>query len=565
MMGEQVDSRGRPGFTVQPRPGGSSGPGSESAPEKAELGAASPPLLQMGGITKRFPGVVALDGVDFELRAGEIHALLGENGAGKSTLIKVLTGVHAAEGGEILLDGAAVAPRSPREAQSLGISTVYQEVNLVPYLSVAENIFLGREPTGWSGSPGGRLAGWKPIRWRRVREGAAEALRRLDVRIDVRRPLNAFSLAIQQMVAIARALLVRCRILILDEPTSSLDADEVTRLFATMRGLRADGLGIVFVTHFLGQVYEVSDRLTVLRNGRLVATRPVSEVDRLQLVSMMIGKDAATLQRAARGAAAVAGESDSAPGDTARTEGGAFFEARRIGRRGVLDAMDVRVERGEVLGLAGLLGSGRTELARLLFGIDRRDSGDVRIDGRMARIRSPRDAVAWGLGLCPEDRRTEGIAPNLSVADNIVLALQARRGWLRRMSHRAQRQLAERFIASLGIATPSADKPAGELSGGNQQKVILARWLAAEPSLLILDEPTRGIDIGAKAEIERLVAELRDRGLAIIFISAELDEVVRTSGRVVVLRERRKVGELVGDEISVAQIMRRIAAHTDDE
>ncbi|MEW6249960.1 MAG: sugar ABC transporter ATP-binding protein [Planctomycetota bacterium] len=560
--------------------------------------ATAAPLLALRGITKDFPGVRALDGVDFTLRSGEIHALLGENGAGKSTLIKVLTGIYAPDRdetgrrGEMRLAGRLIRPRSPLDAQALGISTVYQEINLIPHRSVAENLFLGRQPRRWFGG----------IHWGRINRAAEEALARLQVHIDVRQPLADHSIAIQQMVAIARALepsqpgriagrkpspprqrwdhpsparqrwdnLERsgtARVLILDEPTSSLDAAEVEQLFAVMRRLKAAGLGIIFITHFLEQVYAISDRLTVLRNGRLVGKYETGCLPRLELIGKMIGKEAAELAqrtpRAAAGTAATDGAAAPGPAISTAPAGGAappLLSARGLGRRGAIAPFELDLREGEVVGLAGLLGSGRTEMARLLFGLDRADAGGLFIAGRALFPLNPRRAIAHGQGFCPEDRKTDGLVPSLSVRENIVLALQARRGWMRTLSRRAQVHLADGYIRALNIATPDAEKTVSELSGGNQQKVILARWLAARPRLLILDEPTRGIDIGAKAEIEKLVAELRAAGMGVLFISSELEEVVRNCQRIAILRDRRKIGELAGADIELSAILRRIAA-----
>lgn len=500
------------------------------------------PLLALRGIIKVFPGVRALDAVDFTLRAGEVHALLGENGAGKSTLIRVLTGVFPRDAGTMSLVGRPLEPRSPQHAQQLGISAVYQEVNLIPHLSVAENIYLGRQPTRWGA-----------IRWGAIRRGAEQALARLALKIDVNQPLASYSIAVQQLVALARALDIQARVLILDEPTSSLDAGEVAQLFRVMRRLRSEGFGIIFITHFLDQVYEVADRITVLRNGRLVGEYTPAELPRLALVAKMLGREpppqAPTLPSPSEA------EGLAAPSPTAPP----LLRAVGLGRRGAVRPASLEIAAGTSVGLAGLLGSGRTELARLLFGADRADSGRIEIDGRRVRFRSPRAAIAWGLGFCPEDRQADGLVPELSVRENIALALQARRGFWRRLMGRTQRRLAQKYIAALDIATSDAEKPVGQLSGGNQQKVILARWLAAGPRLLILDEPTRGIDVGAKAEIERLVADLRQRGLAILFISSELDEVVRSCGRVIVMRDRAKIGELSGRSLTVSAILRRIA------
>lgn len=502
-------------------------------------------LLSTTRLTKRFPGVVALDGVDFAARAGEVHALMGENGAGKSTLIKVITGVYGGDGGEIRMGGRPVAPASPLAAQKLGISTVYQEVNLVPALSVAENIFLGRLPT--------RLG---MIDRRRLNREAEAALAQLDVQIDVRQPLQTVSIALQQMVAIARSLSMQARVLILDEPTSSLDRAEVARLFDVMRGLKNAGLAIVFVTHFMDQVYAISDRITVLRNGRLVGEHLTQDLPRLALVGLMVGRDVSESQTEHAPASAPA----SSPAlSTASGDRPPLVQATGLGRRHAVESMDVSIGHGEVVGLAGLLGSGRTETAELLFGVRRPDSGEIRIDGRPRRINGPRQAIRLGFGFCPEDRKHSGILPDLSVRENIAIALQARRGWWRKLSARRQNALADQYIRALSIKTPDAEKPIRLLSGGNQQKCILARWLASSPRLLILDEPTRGIDIGAKGEIAALVDRLRSEGLSLLVISSEIDELVRMCGRVVVLRDRRKIGEVDGANVSENGILQRIA------
>jgi galactofuranose transport system ATP-binding protein len=494
------------------------------------------PLLQLRGITKTFPGIKALADVDFNVRAGEIHALMGENGAGKSTLIKVLTGVYARDGGEIRLDGRPVNPTSPDDAQRLGISTVYQEVNLIPHLSVAENICLGRHAQPW-------------IAWGRMRERARAALARLGINIDVTRTVASYSIAIQQLVAIARALDISAQVLGLDEPTSSLDEGEVERLIQIKRRLKAENLGIVFVTHFLDQVYAVSDRITVLRNGKLAGEFESANLPRLQLISRMMGKELSELDLQQ---ASLAG--------TARERGGPLLELAGVGRKGSLKPMNLSIAPGEVLGLSGLLGSGRTETARLIFGIDHPDSGEIRIDSKPASVRSPRQAIAHRFGFCPEDRKIEGIIPNLSVRENIALALQSSQGWTRYLSRAKQLELAERFIKALNIATPGPEQPVRLLSGGNQQKVILARWLASHPRLLLLDEPTRGIDVGAKLEIEKLMSRLTGEGMAILFISSDLEEMVRNSHRVVVLRDRQKVAELGAGQISEQAVMHAIAA-----
>nr|WP_189178684.1 sugar ABC transporter ATP-binding protein [Microbispora rosea] len=485
--------------------------------------AAPAPILRMSGIGKQFPGVKALDGVDFRLLPGEVHALMGENGAGKSTLIKVLTGVYDIDAGEIELEGRRVAFSSPLAAQQAGISTVYQEVNLCTNLSVAENIFIGREPRRF-----GR------IQWRAMRRRAAEILSRLDLDIDVSAPLASYSLAIQQMVAIARAVDIDAKVLILDEPTSSLDAGEVAQLFRVMRRLKEQGIAILFVSHFLDQIYEISDRMTILRNGKLVGEYLTSELSQVELVGKMIGRELADLEKL-----------EARP--PAR-EGAPLVEAERLGRPGAIEPFTLTIHEGEVVGLAGLLGSGRTEVARLLFGADHAGTGALKIGGEQVSLRTPRSAVARKLAFCSENRRAEGLIPDLTVRENIILALQAARGWTRPIPRRKQDELVDKYVAALNIRPADPDQLVRNLSGGNQQKVLLARWLILEPRLLILDEPTRGIDVGAKAEIQRLVAELSDGGMAVLFISAELEEVLRLSHKVGVLRDRRLVAELDNDE-----------------
>ena len=499
------------------------------------------PVLELSGITKRFAGVQALRGVDLRLRAGEVHALMGQNGAGKSTLIKVLTGVHAADAGEMRLAGEAIRPASPLQAQALGLSTVYQEVNLCANLSVAENIFAGRYPRR------GARGAWR-IDWPRIEREASALLARLSLSIDVSRLLGSYPVAVQQMVAIARALNGSSRVLILDEPTSSLDDDEVRRLFAVLRQLREDGLAILFVTHFLDEVYEIADRITVLRNGERVGEYLPAQLDAQGLVSAMIGRE--FTQAAAR------------QGDAKVTDGTPLLSARGLARRGELEPVDIDLRRGEVLGLAGLLGSGRTELARLLFGLDRADAGELQLNGHAVTLETPTQAIRHGLAMCPEDRKAEGVVGELSIRENIALALQARLGVWRALGRRQQQEIAAGFIRRLGIKAADAEVPMAQLSGGNQQKALLARWLATEPALLILDEPTRGIDVAAKQEIMDEILALSRQGLSVLFISAELDEVARVSDRIAVMRERRKAGELPGgsDEQAICAVIAGAAA-----
>jgi simple sugar transport system ATP-binding protein len=504
------------------------------------------PVLEMRGITKQFPGVRALSAVDFRLLPGEVHALMGQNGAGKSTLVKVMTGVHPPDAGQLLLDGQEIRPQSPLDAQRLGISTVYQEVNLCPNLSVAENICLGREGTS-------NLA----IRWRAMRQRAEALLDELNIHIDVRAPLSSYPLAVQQMVAIARSLTaqsahgaqVRTKLLILDEPTSSLAQDEVKMLFSVIRRLKAQGIAIVFISHFLDQAFEISDRFTVLRNGQRVGEYPVAELSPMDLIVKMVGKEIAEVgnPRTARSATS-----------TARPTGPAFLTARALGKASSVTGLDLDVVPGKAIGIAGLLGSGRTETARLLFGIDRADHGSLEIEGKPVRFTSPLDAIQRGLGYCPEDRKSEGIIAELSIRENIILALQCKRGIFRSLSRARQDEIAGSYISLLGIKAHDADVPIAKLSGGNQQKALLARWLATDPRMLILDEPTRGIDVGGKVEIMAQVMALCDNGMAVVFCSSEMNEILHYSDRVVVLRNRAKVGELdaaVADEHQVFQLI----------
>lgn len=499
-------------------------------------------LLTMQGIYKAFPGVQALDNVDFALNSGEIHALVGENGAGKSTLIKVITGVNRPDEGQIELEGTPLQVKSPKHAQLLGISTVYQEINLCDNLSVAENIMLGREP---------RKLG--RIDWRGMQKLARQNLLRLDVDIDVTRDLGDYSIAVKQMVAIARALEISSvKILILDEPTSSLDTHETENLFQVLRKLKDEGLGIIFITHFIDQIYEVTDRITILRNGKLVGTYETAVLPRLDLIAKMIGRMIGDFNDMAQ----LKSMSGKKPGETP------LLQAHELGRKGSIAPLDLELYAGEVVGFAGLLGSGRTETANLLFGVDKPDTGKITFAGNEINKFSPSDSIARGIAFCPEDRKDDGIVADLSIRENIVLALQSNRGWIKRLSKQQQYELADKFIKMLSISTPSADQLIKNLSGGNQQKVILARWMATNPQILILDEPTRGIDIGAKAEIQKLVLELAEEGKACLFISSELEEVMRTSHRIVVFRDQHKASEYSGD-VDEQTIMQAMAGSGD--
>ncbi|MEV5712289.1 sugar ABC transporter ATP-binding protein [Amycolatopsis mediterranei] len=495
-------------------------------------------MVRMSGIRKEFPGVLALDGVDFRMYPGEVHALMGENGAGKSTLIKVLTGVYGVDAGTIELDGDEVAFTGPGEAQQAGISTVYQEVNLCPNLSVAENVCLGREPRRF-----GR------IQWGLMRRRAEELLARLDVHVDVSAELSTCSIAVQQLVAIARALDVDARVLVLDEPTSSLDAGEVEKLLKVVRALRETGMAILFVSHFIDQVFAIADRMTVLRNGKLIGEYPTAEITPVELVTKMIGKELQVLEDL----------EDSGPSRAEVAGAPVLLAAEGLGRKGGVAPFDLAIHAGEVVGLAGLLGSGRTELARLLFGADHADSGSVKVDGDPTSLRTPRAGLDHKIAFLSENRKAEGLVEELTVRENIVLALQASRGWARPLSRRRQDEIAEKYIKTLDIRPANPEALVGNLSGGNQQKVLLARWLITEPRLLILDEPTRGIDIGAKTEIQRLVTQLSAEGMAVVFISAELEEVLRLSHRVVVLRDRKVVAERENLALTADDIMATMA------
>jgi monosaccharide-transporting ATPase len=498
-----------------------------------------PLVLETLGLTKSFPGVQALKGVDFRLYAGEVHTLMGQNGAGKSTLINVLTGVHAHDAGDIRIDGRSVRFAAPLEAEAAGVRTLYQEVNLCPNLSVAENIFAGRQP---------RRRG--AIDWKAINAGARKALDQLNLSLDVTQSLDTYPIAVQQMVAIARAVSVDARVLILDEPTSSLDDSEVAKLFEVIRRLKASGMAILFVTHFLEQTYAISDRITVMRNGEREGEYLAKDLPVDELVHKMVGNvpvaGARSNSKAQADAAAAAASASS-------------FDMRGVGRRGAVQPIDLTLEPGRIVGLAGLLGSGRTETARLLFGADRADTGTITAGGKPIKLGSPRHAVRHGIAYCPEDRKKEGIVGALSVRENIVLALQARRGWWRPLGRAKERRIAEHYVKALGIRARDIEQPIELLSGGNQQKALLARWLATDPKMLILDEPTRGIDVAAKFEIMDYVSKLCQKGLGILLISSEIPEVLRISDRIAVLRDRRKVAELSGDALDEQAVYRLIA------
>ena len=494
-------------------------------------------ILAMKNIDKNFPGVKALIDVDFTLRKGEIHALMGENGAGKSTLIKVLTGVEEFETGEIKIAGVEgnIINKSPQEAQANGISTVYQEVNLCPNLSVAENLYIGREPKKM-----GR------IDWKTMNKDAKALLESLEIDIDATQAVENYSVAIQQMIAIARAVDMSAKVLILDEPTSSLDDGEVNKLFELMKHLKKQGVGIIFVTHFLEQVYRVCDRITVLRNGALVGEYEIENLPRVQLVAKMMGKDFDDL-------ASIKADGVS----TVRDE--VVVETKGLGCKGSIKPFDFDIRKGEVVGLTGLLGSGRSEMARSIYGADNADSGELFVKGKKLVVNKPLDAIMSGMAYLPENRKEEGIIADLSVRENIIIALQAKRGMFKRLSKKEQEEFTDKYIEILQIKTAHRDIPIKQLSGGNQQKVILGRWLLMNPDFIILDEPTRGIDVGTKTEIQKLVLKMAEEGKAVVFISSEIEEMLRTCSRMEVLRDRMKVGELSESELSQGAIMSAIA------
>ncbi|WP_068116545.1 sugar ABC transporter ATP-binding protein [Tropicimonas marinistellae] len=490
------------------------------------------PVLRAAGIDKFFAGAIALDQVDLTLFPGEVHALLGENGAGKSTLIKCITGAYHRDGGTIRLGDTEIDPRGPEESQALGIGTVYQEVNLLQNMTVADNLFLG----------------WQPMRAgmvdrRQMNRRAQDILAEYGLHVDPSLLLSSYSIAIQQVVAIARAVELSGKVLILDEPTASLDRDEIDLLFSVVRELTARGMAVVFITHFLDQVFEIADRATVLRNGRVVGTRKLAEVTQGDIVELMLGRHLEAAKR---------DRSHATPGDT-------ILSLKGYGKRGMIEPFDLELRAGEVVGLAGLLGSGRTETCKVVFGAVTADQGSAELRGKEIRLTSPRGAVEHRFGLCPEDRKIDGIVGDLSVRENIVLSLQARQGWTRPLSRARINELVDEYVRLLDIRLASPDMPIRLLSGGNQQKALLARWLATNPDVLILDEPTRGIDVGAHAEIIELIEGLREQGMALIVASSEMEELVAYSTRVMVLRDRRQVRELTGDEITTDRIVKAIS------
>ncbi|MET8707722.1 sugar ABC transporter ATP-binding protein [Streptomyces californicus] len=513
-------------------------------PETAGPGTAvADPVLEARSVSKRFPGVVALDDVSFALRAGEVHALVGENGAGKSTLIKVLTGVYRSDEGEVRVSGEPVRFSRPFEAQQAGISTIYQEVNLVPLMSVARNIFLGREPKNRLGL----------IDFSRMNRETTELLDGFGVRVDPKRPLHTLGIGTQQMVALARAVSVRARVVIMDEPTSSLEPREVETLFRVIENLRGQGIAVLYVSHRMDELYRVCDRVTVLRDGRHIHTGELAPLERMRLVSMMLGRDMAEVRRDGLTGFATEGH------DAARTP---VLTATGLDRRHQLHDISLELYAGEVLGLGGLLGSGRSETAKALTGALPLDGGKITVDGKRVGRPTPAAAIRAGISMLPEDRKAEGIVPGLSVRENIVLAAMPRLSRAGIVSRAQQDRIVEIFMKRLRIKASGPEQKVGELSGGNQQKVLLARWLCLEPKVLLLDEPTRGIDVGAKAEVQSLIDELAREGLAVLLISSDIEELIEGADRIVVLRGGAVAGELSGDEVDESRLLEVLADHT---
>jgi len=491
-------------------------------------------ILEMMGIKKSFPGVMALNGVDLKIKKGEIHALMGENGAGKSTLIKILTGLYKKDFGRILFDGSEIDPSSSIEAQSLGISTIYQEVNIIPSLSVCENIFAGREiKKGFT------------IDWKETEKKAKELLNSLGIDIDVKALMGSYSTAIKQMISIARAISVKAKLVVMDEPTSSLNEEEVKVLFSIINKLKAEGISIIFISHKLNEIFEISDTITVLKDGELVGEYETKNLTKLDLISKMIGKNAHAIENQKK--------------SYSEFKEDVFLQAKNITSGVRLNAINLTVRKGEVVGLAGLLGSGRTEIARVLFGADKFDKGSIEINGKQVYFKLPRDAISLNMAFCSEDRKQEGIIPYMSVKDNMTLAILKDISRFGLISRKKQSDIVSKYIKAINIKTPSHDQGIRYLSGGNQQKVLLARWICKNPELIILDEPTRGIDVGAKSEIISIIEDLSNNGIGVIVISSEFDELIRCCDRIEIIRDGKNVGSLKSDEINEDNILSLIA------
>ncbi len=494
-------------------------------------------ILEMKGITKSFSTVKVLHEVDFRIKKGEVHALMGENGAGKSTLIKILTGVYSKDGGTVVFDGREIAPANSLEAQKLGISPIYQEISLVSQLSVAENIYIGRE-----------IKKNGMIDWKTTNQKSEELLNSLGIQIDVTKPLSSYGTAIQQMVAIARSILIEAKLVIMDEATSSLDEDEVEVLFDIIRKLKKKGIAILFISHRLPEIFQITDTVTVLKDGFLVGEYETASLTKKDLVSKMIGRSAEDIVEVHRQKRQIQEE--------------LYLKAEGIESGIKLRGLNLTIRKGEIVGLAGLLGAGRTELARVIFGIDKKDRGTIQIDGKEVEFKLPRQAIDYGLAFCSENRKVEGIIPHLSIAENISIANMKRVSRFGIIHRARQRAVAEEYVKKIRIKTTGIDQQICNLSGGNQQKVILARWLSMQPDFIILDEPTRGIDVGAKREIEELIRQIADQGISVLLISSEFEELIRNCDRVEVIRDGRNAGSLLAEEITENNIMNLIANGT---
>ncbi len=498
-------------------------------------------LIDMADIDKAFGGVVALNKAGLQLEAGEVHAIIGQNGAGKSTLIKILTGVYRKDAGAVRIGGQETSISTPREAQDAGIATIYQELSLVPLRSVTENVMMGYEPRTRFGL----------IDWKEAHRRAGEILQRFGVDIDVRAQLGTYSTAIQQLVAIARAVSLNARLVIMDEATSSLDDQEIETLFNVVRELKRDGVAVLYISHFLDELYQICDRVTIMRDGQTVATHKIPETTKLGLISEMLGRDPKEIADA--GMTALSGH-NAEPGEV-------LLEAKSISTAAGLKNVSVSIRKGEIVGLGGLLGSGRTETARALFGLDKLRTGQVRWRGASASVGSPADAISDGIGFLTEDRKREGIIPDMSVRENMTLALLPKLRKFGRVDRKREKELVEDFIKSIGIKTTGMEQPIRELSGGNQQKVLLARWLALDPEVLLLDEPTRGVDVGAKFEIQSIIRDYVQRGLGVLLISSEFEEIVEGADRIAVLQDGYTVSELVNPGVTEEALIAAIAHH----
>jgi rhamnose transport system ATP-binding protein len=506
--------------------------------ETSAGGAAAAPVFRLDGVTKRFGGVVAVEDVAFDLRSGEVHALVGENGAGKSTLMKIVDGLYGPDEGTLEVGGETASFSSPRDAEASGIAMIPQELDLFPELTVAENLFVGRKlpRTGWGG-----------LDWETMRGEARKRLDELGVGLDATSAVKRLSAAEQQIVAIARALVGEARAVIMDEPTSSLTERETRQLFGIIEDLTAEGVGVVYISHKLEEIFEISDRITVLRDGHHIKTAPASKLDAEELVRLMVGRPLNELFT----------RSQSSPGET-------VLEVRGLTREGEFEDVDLALRRGEILGLAGLVGAGRTELAQSIFGIRRPESGGIFVDGEEARIHSPQTAMERGIFYVPEERRSQGLILPFSIKNNITLSILDRISRLGFVS-RSERGIADRFMGELSIRGAEVSDPVNRLSGGNQQKVVVAKSLAREPNVLLLDEPTRGVDVGAKSEIYRLMDDLAKEGKAILLISSELEEVLSMADRVLVMREGRISGEFSRSEATQESVMTAATGGTEKE